>query len=117
MGGWLNNPVFNLSLEQWPIGGIGGRRGDSYMHNPESVLHSEIQTDHLISARRPDKMIVKKKKKRRDPVDSVIPADHRVKLKESAKWDKCLDLAREKKKKLWNVKMTVKSIVIGSLVQ
>ena len=42
-----------------------------YMHNPESVQENEtyklhrdfkLQTDHLISARRPDLMIVNKKR-------------------------------------------------------
>ncbi len=45
----------------------------------------------------------------------AIPADHRVKLKESKKKDKYLDLARELKKKLWNTKVTVIAIVIGAL--
>ena len=66
------------------------------MHNLESVLESEmhnilmdfeIQTDHLISARRPDLMVVNKKKNCRT-VDFAVPADHRVKLKESEKRDK-----------------------------
>ena len=54
--------------------------------------------DHLISARQPDLVIVNKKKKR--PywiVDFTIPADHWVKLKESEKKDKHLDLTREQK--------------------
>ena len=41
----------------------------------------------------------------------AVPADHRVKEKESEKKDKYLDLARELKK-LWNMKVT---IVIGAL--
>ena len=45
-----------------------------YMHNVESVLENkthkllcnfEIQTDHLISARRPDLLMIKKKKKKK----------------------------------------------------
>ena len=47
-------------------------------------------------------------------MDFAIPADHRVKQKESRKRDKYLDLARELKK-LWNMKVTVISIVIGAL--
>ena len=47
-------------------------------------------------------------------VDFTIPADHRVKLKENEKKDKYLDLARELKK-LWNMKVTFISIVIGAL--
>ena len=44
-------------------------------------------------------------------VDFAVPADHRIKLKECKKKDKYLDLARELKK-LWNMKVTIVSIVI-----
>ena len=47
-------------------------------------------------------------------VDFAVPADHRIKLKESEKRDKYLNLAR-KLKKLWNMKVTVIPIVIGTL--
>ena len=47
-------------------------------------------------------------------MDVAIPADNSVKLKESEKWDKYLDLARGLKK-LWNMEVTVIPIVIGSL--
>ena len=47
-------------------------------------------------------------------MDNAVPADHRVKLKESEKKDKYLDLARELKK-LWNMKVTIILIVIGAL--
>ena len=61
------------------------------MHNPESILENEtlkflrglkIQTDHLISAWRPDLEIIKKQITWQ-VVDFAIPADHRVKVKES----------------------------------
>ena len=90
------------------------------MSNPESVLEYEthkflldfeIQTDHLISARRPDLVTVNKKKRTYGVVNFVVPADHRVKLKESEKRGKNLDLARELKK-LWSKKVMVISIVI-----
>ena len=47
-------------------------------------------------------------------MDFAILADHRMKLKESEKKDKYLDLARELKKKLWNIKATFIPIVIGA---
>ena len=47
-------------------------------------------------------------------VDFAVPVDHRINLKESEKKDKYLDLARELKK-LWNMKVTIVSIVIGAL--
>ena len=92
------------------------------MHNPESVLENEthklqwdfdVQTNHLISDRRPNLVIInnnnnKKKKRTCRIVDFVVSADYRVKFKESKKKkkDKYLDLARELKK-LWNMKVTV----------
>ena len=72
------------------------------MQNLESVLENEthkilwdleIQMDHLISAWRPDLMIVNKKRTSR-LVDFAVPADHWVKLKESKKRDRYLDPAR-----------------------
>ena len=97
-----------------------------YMLNPESVLENkthkllrdfEIQTDNLISARRPDLIILNEKKKKMKTckiVDFAVPANHRVKLKECEKRDKYLDLARELKK-LLNIKVTIIPIVIGAL--
>ena len=92
-----------------------------YMHNPAPVLENDshklrwdftIQTDHLIPARRPDLIIINKRKRICKIVDFAVPADHRINLKESEK--KYLDLARELKK-LWNMKVTIVLIVIGAL--
>ena len=46
-------------------------------------------------------------------MDFAVMADHRIKLNESEKKDKYLDLARELKK-LWNMKVTIIPIVIGA---
>ncbi len=46
-------------------------------------------------------------------MDFAVLADHRIKLKESEKKDKYLNLARELKK-LWNIKVTIIPIVIGA---
>ena len=58
------------------------------------------------SPRKKKKKKRKKKKRTRQVVDFAVPAEQRVKLKESEKRDKYLDLAREMKK-LWNMKVTV----------
>ena len=94
-----------------------------YMHNPSPVLENDtpkflwdfnIQAGHLIPARRPDLIIIdKKKKKICKIVDFAVPADHRKNLKEGEKKDKYLDFARELKK-LWNMKVTTVPIVIGA---
>ena len=81
-----------------------------YMHNPAPALENDthkllwdfdVDTDHLISARRPNLIIITppptKKKRICKIVDFVVPADHRIKLKEYEKKDKYLDLARESK--------------------
>ena len=47
-------------------------------------------------------------------VDFAIPADHRIKRRECEKKDKYLELARELKK-LWDMKVTIISIVTGAL--
>ena len=80
-----------------------------YMHNTAPVIENDthkllwdfdIQTDHLISARRPDLIIINKKKKKKicKIVDFSVPVDHRIKQKECEKRDKYLDLAIELKK-------------------
>ena len=93
------------------------------MHYPEPVLENDshkllwnfnIQTDHLIPARRPDLIIINKRKRICKIVDFAVPVDHRINLKESEKKDKYFDLARELKK-LWNMKVTIVPIVIGAL--
>ena len=93
-----------------------------YMHNPAPVLENDshkllwdfdIQTDHLFPARRPDLIIINKKKRTCKIVDFALRADHRIKLKECEKKDKYLDLARELKK-LWNMRVTIIPIVIGA---
>ena len=60
------------------------------MHNPAPVLENnthkllwefDIHTDHLISARRPDQIIINKNKRICKIVDIAVPADDRIKLK------------------------------------
>ena len=92
------------------------------MHNPAPVLENnthklpwgfDIHTDHLISARRPDLIIINKKKRTCKIVEFAVPTDHRIKLKECEKNDKYFDLAWELKK-LWNMQVIIIPIVIGA---
>ena len=94
------------------------------MHNPAPVIENDthkllldfnIQTDHLISTRRPDFIIINNKKMRICKiVDFGVRADHRINLKECEKKDKNLNLARELKK-MRNMKVTIVPILIGAL--
>ena len=58
-------------------------------------------------------IIINKKKRTCKIVDFAVPADHRIKQKESEKKDKYVDLARELKK-LWNMQLKIIPIVIGA---
>ena len=89
-----------------------------YMPKPESIQENEsrkilwsfeMQTDHLSMNRRPDLEIISYW------VDFTIPAGHRVKIKESKNRDKYLGFAREKLRKLWNIRVTVIPIGVGAL--
>ena len=77
-----------------------------YMHNPKPVLENNthkllwdfhIHTEHLFTARRPDLIIISKKKRTGKIVNFDVPADHRIKLKDCEKKDKYLSLVRELK--------------------
>ena len=85
-----------------------------YMKNPVSVLENDThkllwdfgtQTDHLILARRPDLIIINKKKENLQNCGLCYPSWPQNKI-ESEKKDKYLDLARELKK-LWDMKVTI----------
>ena len=73
----------------------------------------DIQTNYKILARIPGLIIINKKKRTCKIVEFVVLAYNRVKLKESEKKDKYLDLTRELKK-LWNIKVTIIPIVSGA---
>ena len=64
------------------------------MHNPEFIVENEMdkllwdfemQTGHLISARRPDLLIANKPPQTCRIMDFDVPANYRVKMKESEK--------------------------------
>ena len=81
-----------------------GREKKWYEHEPQSVLENEeakilwdftIQCDHLIQSRRPDIVVVEKKKKECKIIDIAVPNDVRVGNKEQEKVEKYQDLRRE----------------------
>ena len=94
-----------------------------YIHNSESVLENEtfklcwdfeIQTSHLISARRPDFIIINNKERELAKLWTLLSQLTTVKLKISEKKDKNLDLLGNWKK-TWNKKVTFIPIIIGAL--
>ena len=64
-----------------------------------------IQTDHSIQARRPNQVLINKKKETCHLVDFDVPADNRVNMKEDEKKKKWKNIwtLPENWKKLWNM--------------
>ena len=94
-----------------------------YEHEPESVLESEdykilwnfnIQTDHVVEARRPDLVVADKKRRTCKIIDFAVAGDSRIEEKEKEKIEKYQDLRRELQK-IWNVKVKIIPLVVSSL--
>ena len=80
-----------------------------YEHSPKGIEENEevkllldltIQTDHDFHHRRPDIVIQKKKAKETIIVDIAVLGDSNVRQKETEKYEKYQDLARELKR-IW----------------
>ena len=94
-----------------------------YEHEPESVLENEdykilwdfnIQTDHVIKARRPDLVVADKKRRTCKIIDFAVPRDSRIVEKETEKIEKYQDLRRELQK-ICNAKVKIIPLAVGSL--
>ena len=72
-----------------------------------------IQTDHVIEAQRPDLVVVDKERSCKI-IDFAVPGDSRIEEKEKDKIEKYQDLGRELQK-IWNVKVKMIPLVVGSL--
>ena len=73
-----------------------------------------IQTDHVIEARRPDLVVVDKKRRTCKIIDFAVPGDSRIEEKEKEKIEKYQDLRRELQK-IWNLRVKIMSLVVSSL--
>ena len=92
-----------------------------YEHKPESVLESEdykilwdfsIKNDHIIEARRPDLVVVDKKRTCKI-IDFAIPGDSMIEEKKKEKRKKYQDLRMELQN-IWNVGVKIVPLVMGS---
>ena len=73
-------------------------------------------TDHQISARRPDLVVINKQEQTCQVIDIAVPEDTAVKAKEEEKLEKYQDLAREIQKMWrWSVGTQVLPVIIGVL--
>ena len=95
-----------------------------FLHNPASVLENEtykllwnfdIQTNHQISARRPDLIIINNNKKDENLQNCGLCCPGWLQSKIERKKEKYLNLVKELKNKLWNMIMTFVPIVIDAL--
>ena len=73
-----------------------------------------IQTKHVTEARSPDLVAVDKKERSCKISDFAVPGDSIIEKKEKDKMEKCQDLGK-KLQKIWNVKVKIIPLVVGSL--
>ena len=73
-----------------------------------------IQTDQVIEARRPDLVVADKKERSCKLIDFVVSGNSRIEEKEKDKIEKYQELRRELQK-IWNVKVKIIPLVVGSL--
>ena len=73
-----------------------------------------LQTDQIIEAQRPDLVVVDKKERRCKITDFAVPGESRIEEKEKDKTEKYQDLGG-KLQKIWNVKVKMIPLVVGSL--
>ena len=95
--------------ERWSIGNVQGTKIWPYTQmvhtqtrncrKTQRILRKfEIQTCPSIRTRRPDQVVINKMKHKSQLVDVAVPRDHNVRIKESEKLEKYLDLARNAQK-------------------
>ena len=93
-----------------------------YHHRAEATVENEkvklcwdlnLYTDHVIEARRPDIVVVKKETSECLLIDIAVPGDVRVERKEDEKVEKYRDLCRELGR-LWKVRCSVVPVVVGA---
>ena len=73
-----------------------------------------IQADHIIEAQRPDLVVVDKKSRTCKINDLAVPRDSRIEEGEKEKVEKYQDL-RSELQKIWNVRVKIGPLVVGSL--
>ena len=78
----------------------------------EAYPSAEVQSMYYTT---PANWAINKKERNSCIVGFVVLADHRMQIKESKRIIKYLDLARELKRKLWNMWVTGIPIVVGAL--
>ena len=90
------------------------RKEESIQENKthKSLGDFEIPTDHQISPRRPDLVLISNKYRTCCRVNFAVTVDHRVKRKRN---DRQILGPCNKTKKLWNMRVTVIPIVTDAL--
>ena len=103
-----------------PLCRLCGEKGEHITHlisesdNVKILWDFNIQCDHVIECRRPDIVVVLKKEKECKVIDSAVPGDCRIGIKEAEKVEKCEELKREIRK-IWAMKKEVIPIAVGAL--
>ena len=95
-----------------------------YNNKPTGVVENDrakilwdfnIQTDHAIQHRRPGIVVLYKNERKCHLIDTAVPGDKRIELKEQEKIDNYTEL-RHEVKKIWNLpQVVVVPVVVGAL--
>ena len=94
-----------------------------YKHQPESVIENDkvkilwdfnIYVDRFLEAKPSDIVVVKKEEKEGVIIDTAVPADQNIEMKESEKMEKYQELATEITK-MWDIKTKTVPIVVAAL--
>ena len=103
------------SVDRLYIPRAQGGRGPALENDKCQILQDfAIQTGKEIEHRRPNIVVIDKKKRKSKIIDIAVPGDQNIKMKELEKTTKYQHL-RLQLQKLWNVKATVIPIVVGAL--
>ena len=102
--GWRFQDFFIIKVNNSNNNNNNNNNNNSNNNNNNNNPNFNIQTDHVIKARRPDMIVVEKVKKTCTIIDFAIPYNSRVNNKEMERIEKYQDLARELRK-LWNMKV------------
>ena len=68
------------------------------LNGRDDTKQANIQTDHVMEARRPDSFVVDKKERSCKIIDFSVPGDSKIELKEKDKIEKYQDLGRKLQK-------------------
>ncbi|TWW62748.1 hypothetical protein D4764_04G0013950 [Takifugu flavidus] len=100
----------------WEVPGSRWETPPKVVENKQAKIlwDFQIQTDKMVVANQPDRVVVDKHRKTVVVIDVAIPSDSNIRKKEHEKLEKYQGL-KEEMERMWGIKATVVPVVIGTL--